>query len=241
MKRFLMPLLFTVLLVVSVLVYMYMLPKLVKDGGPLVSLLIFLAMLSIAFVIERTLTLRKAQGNSPLPQFITRVKKELMSGNLDAAMTVCDKQRGSAANVLKAGLVRYKQCLQEKLPKDKIVPETQQAIQEANALEVPLLERNLVALSTIASIGTMVGLLGTVIGMIRCFAAAASVGAVDATELAKGISEALINTAGGLFVAIFSIVLYNVFTTKVDSFNYMMDEASYETMQLLTSHAAETK
>jgi biopolymer transport protein ExbB len=241
MKRILMPLLFIVLLAVSILVYMYMVPDLVKRGGPLVALLIFLAMLSIAFVIERTLTLRKAQGVAPLPQFITRVKKELQNGNLDAAMAACDKQRGSAANVLKAGLVRYKQCIQEKLPKDKLVPETQQAIQEANALEVPLLERNLVALSTIASICTMVGLLGTVIGMIRCFAAAANVGAVDATELAKGISEALINTAGGLFVAIFSIVLYNVFTTKVDSFNYMMDEASYETMQLLTSHAADTK
>ncbi|HVP38774.1 MAG TPA: MotA/TolQ/ExbB proton channel family protein [Candidatus Saccharimonadales bacterium] len=241
MKRILMPLIFIVLLLVSIAVYVYVVPDLVRRGGPLVALLIYLAMLSIAFVIERTLTLRKAQGAAPLPQFITRVKKELLTGNLEGAMGVCDKQRGSAANVLKAGLVRYKQCIQERLPKEKIVPETQQAIQEANALEVPLLERNLVALSTIASICTMVGLLGTVIGMIRCFAAASNVGAVDATELAKGISEALINTAGGLFVAIFSIVLYNVFTTRVDGFNYMMDEASYETLQLLTSQVADSK
>jgi len=237
MKKFAMPLLFIALLAVSIAVYMYLVPDLVRRGGPLVAGLIFLAMLSIAFVIERTLTLRKAQGSQPLPVFITGVKRELMKGDLNKAMALCDQQRGSAANVLKAGLYRYKQLLDEKAPKEKIVPETQQAIQEANALEVPLLERNLVALSTIASICTMVGLLGTVIGMIRCFAAASNVGAVDATELAKGISEALINTAGGMFIAIFSIVLYNIFTTKVDNFNYMMDEASYETLQLLTSNA----
>jgi biopolymer transport protein ExbB len=232
-----MPLLFVSLLVISVLVYMFVVPPLVKAGGPLVSMLIFLAMLSVAFVIERMFTLQRAQGIQPIPIFITGVKRELMNGNIDQAMALCDKQRGSAANVLKAGLARYRQLIRENAPKEKIVPETQQAIQEANALEVPLLERNLVGLSTIASICTMVGLLGTVIGMIRCFAAASNVGAVDATALAKGISEALINTAGGLFVAIFSIVLYNVFTTRVDNFSYMMDEASYETMQLLTSHA----
>ncbi|MBI5835839.1 MAG: MotA/TolQ/ExbB proton channel family protein [Candidatus Eisenbacteria bacterium] len=241
MKRFLMPIVFITLLAVSIAVYAFMVPELVKKGGPLVAGLIYLGMLSIAFVIERYLTLRKAAGTAPLPQFLMGVKRELNNKNLPAAMALCDKQRGSAANVLKAGLIRYQQCLDEKLPKEKIVPETQQAIQEANALEVPLLERNLVALSTIASICTLVGLLGTVIGMIRCFAAASNVGAVDATELAKGISEALINTAGGLFIAIFAIVLYNVFTTKVDNFNYMMDEASYETLQLLTSNVADVK
>jgi biopolymer transport protein ExbB len=79
----------------------------------------------------------------------------------------------------------------------------------------------------------MVGLLGTVIGMIRSFSALGHTGSVDAVKLAIGISEALINTAGGLFVAIFSIVLYNVFVTMIDNFNYMMDEATLEVVEVL--------
>ena len=114
------------------------------------------------------------------------------------------------------------------------IQEVQKAMEEANMLEVPLLERNLIALATIASIATMVGLLGTVIGMIRSFAALGHTGSVDAVKLAVGISEALINTAGGLFVAIFSIVLYNVFVTMIDNFNYMMDEATLEVIEVLS-------
>jgi biopolymer transport protein ExbB len=98
-----------------------------------------------------------------------------------------------------------------------------------------------VALSTIASIGTMVGLLGTTVGMIRAFQALGQTGAVDAQKLSVGISEALINTALGLFVAIVGIVSFNVFTTKVDNFNYMMDEASYEAIQLLSASVADKK
>src|SRR5262249_24348884 len=100
---------------------------------------------------------------------------------------------------------------------------------------------NLIALSTIASIATMVGLLGTVIGMIRSFAALGHTGAVDASKLAIGISEALINTAGGLFVAISGVVAYNVFLTRAANFNYMMDEASYEAVQLLSASSGDSK
>jgi biopolymer transport protein ExbB len=142
---------------------------------------------------------------------------------------------------MRAGLDRYMNLRHESAPKDKIVAETQAAIQEASGLETPLLERNLIALSTIASIGTMVGLLGTTVGMIRAFSALGQSGAVDASKLAVGISEALVNTAGGLFVAILGIVMYNVFVTRVDSFNYMIDEASYEVLQLLTASAADKK
>ena len=103
-------------------------------------------------------------------------------------------------------------------------------------LEVPMLERNLVSLSTIASIGTMVGLLGTVIGMIRSFnAMAVAGGQPDAIQLSRGISEALINTAGGLVAGIGGIVSYNFFVTKIDNFTYMIDEASYAIIQSLAS------
>jgi biopolymer transport protein ExbB len=167
----------------------------------------------------------------------------LQQGNFDGALAACDKQRGTVANVLRAGIERYKQVLITESSTEKRLTETQRAIEEANALEVPLLERNLIALSTIASIATMVGLLGTTIGMIRAFKATGTRvgGVIDAQSLAVGISEALVNTAGGLLAAIVGIVAYNFFVNKVDAFNYTMDEATYEMLQLMKSREAEKK
>jgi biopolymer transport protein ExbB len=248
MNRFLVPLGFLAAFVISVTLWWFM-PELVgeqighqlKEAGPLVSSLIMLLILQISFVIERLLSLRKAQGRGSMPDFLNNVRKRLHAGDVPGALQLCAQQRGSAANVMRAGLERYSLLKNEGAPKDKIVAETQAAIQEASGLETPLLERNLIALSTIASIATMVGLLGTVMGMIRSFAALGTSGAVDASKLAIGISEALINTAGGLFVAILGIVMYNVFVTRVDSFNYMMDEASYEVLQLLAASASDKR
>ena len=242
MGRFIVPLGFVLAVAISITLW-WNLPALgpvgeqMKQGGYLVAALILLVILQTTFIIERIWSLKKAQGRGPLPEFLGNVRKRLHAGDIAGAVKLCAQQRGSAANVIRAGLERYQQLREEGAPKEKVVAETQAAIQEANGLEVPLLERNLIALSTIASIATMVGLLGTVIGMIRSFAALGHTGAVDATKLAVGISEALINTAGGLFVAIAGIVAYNVFVTRVDNFNYMMDEASYEAVQLLASTA----
>jgi biopolymer transport protein ExbB len=244
MNRMIVPLGFILASVVSFLLWWNM-PMLgpvgvqMKEGGPLVAALILLVILQTAFIIERLWSLRRAQGRGSLPDFLNNVRKRLHAGDIQGAIDLCGQQRGSAANVIRAGLERYSQLLAENAPKEKIVAETQAAIQEANGLEVPLLERNLIALSTIASIATMVGLLGTTIGMIRSFSALGHTGAVDASKLAVGISEALINTAGGLFVAIAGIVAYNVFVTRVDNFNYMMDEASYEAVQLLSASIGE--
>ncbi len=246
MSRFIVPLGFTLALAVSVAIW-WNLPAIgpigeqMKQGGPLVSLLIMLLILETAFVIERIWSLKKAQGTGSMPEFLNNVRKKLHEGDVDGAIQLCGQQRGSAANVIRAGLERYQRVRTEGATREKIVADTQAAIQEANGLEVPLLERNLIALSTIASIGTMVGLLGTTVGMIRSFAALGHSGAVDAQKLAIGISEALINTAGGLFIAIVGIVMYNVFVTRVDNFNYMMDEASYEAVQLLASATHERK
>jgi biopolymer transport protein ExbB len=246
MSRFIVPLGFILALVVAILVW-WNFPLLgpigeqMKAGGPLVAMLVLLLILETAFIIERTWSLKKAQGTGSMPEFLNNVRKKLHSGDVDGAIQLCGQQRGSAANVIRAGLERYQTVRAEGAPREKIVADTQAAIQEANGLEVPLLERNLIALSTIASVATMVGLLGTVLGMIRSFAALGTSGAVDAQKLAIGISEALINTAGGLAIAIVGIVTYNVFVTRVDNFNYMMDEASYEAVQLLASTTLERK
>jgi biopolymer transport protein ExbB len=237
----------TILIVVATVVawavYEYTLPKFIKDGGPLVISLIVLIIMVFTFIIERLLTLRKAQGRGSLAVFLKNVHQNINVGQIDAAIEACDQQRGSCANILRTGLERYKSLRQEKTitTSKQLSDEVQKSIQEAMMLEVPLLEKNLVALSTIASISTMVGLLGTVIGMIRAFAAMAHAGAPDAVQLALGISEALINTAGGLIGGIGGILAYNFFTTKVDNFTYMIEEASYSIVQSIALQEPEKK
>jgi len=224
-------------------IYEYFLPGFIKDGGALVILLVALVIMLIAVVVERWLTLKKANGKSSLTVFLKNVQQAVNTGDIDAAIAACDKQRGSCANVLRAGLEKYKIVVEEgevKGQKD-LMESIQSSIEEATMLEVPMLERNLVMMSTIASIGTMVGLLGTVIGMIRSFAAMSRAGAPDAIQLALGISEALINTAGGLVAGIGGIVCYNFFTTTIDNFTYMIDEASYSIIQSLASRRPHKK
>ena len=217
------------------------LPEYLQRGGPIVGILIALSVMLLAYILERLFTLRRARGQMSVQVFFTRLVDSLRKEDYSGAVAACDKQRGSCANVLRAGVERYSQVMGDTtLNTDKRIEETQRAIEEANSLEVPLLERNLIALSTIASIATMVGLLGTTIGMIRAFQATghAAGGVIDATQLATGISEALVNTAGGLFNAIVGIVAYNFFVNKVDSFNYTIDEASYEVVQLFKTREA---
>jgi len=209
----------------------------VYQGGPLVVVLITILLMLIAFVAERFISLYKvAKGKSSVQVFFKNLITLLQADNYDGALAACDKQRGTTANVLRAGIERYRQIRDDKsIDNEKKITMTQAAIDEANALEGPLLERNLIALSTIASIATMVGLLGTTIGMIRAFAATGNVegGVIDATQLAVGISEALINTAGGLISGILGIFFYNFFVNKVDAFNYTTDEATFEVLQIL--------
>lgn len=210
-----------------------LLPEYIKQGGYLVALLIMLSIMSVTFTLERLFTLNRARGREPAPTFMRKLRQKIDALDVEGAAEMCSRQRGSLANVLRAGLDRYAVVRNAPIDRQAKLQEVQKAMEEANMLEVPLLERNLIALATIASIATMVGLLGTVIGMIRSFAALGHAGSVDAVKLAIGISEALINTAGGLFVAIFSIVLYNVFVTMIDNFNYMMDEATLEVIEVL--------
>jgi biopolymer transport protein ExbB len=213
----------------------------VYTGGIVVPILITLTLMDLTLVFERLFSLRKANGRASITSFLKGVQGNLMAGKIDEAIKACDAQRGSAANIIRTGLERYKLVMTEKkLDAEKKLAETQRAIEEATSLETPLLERNLVALSTIASIATKFGLLGTVVGMIRAFTALAAVGGTpDAIQLSIGISEALINTALGLLAAIIGIVAYNYFVTKVDNFTYMIDEASYNVVQILHARTNE--
>ena len=227
--------LMVVAFVVAFAIYEYLLPDFIRDGGYLVVALVALTIMVTTFIVERLLSLRKAQGKESLTTFLRAVQKAINEKDINGAIDACDRQRGSCANIIRTGLERYKIVSEsgDVKTQNEVMEEVQHSIEEAMMLEVPLLERNLVALSTIASVSTMVGLLGTVLGMIRSFQAMARAGSPDAIQLSLGISEALINTAGGLIAAIAGILAYNYFTTKVDNFTYMIDEASYSIVQSL--------
>jgi biopolymer transport protein ExbB len=209
----------------------------IYEGGIIVPLLIGLLLMVIVFSIERFLTIRRALGNGSIADFIRKVQYHLANRNVDAALAECDKQRGSVGNVMKAGLRRYKDMINNtEFNMEQKVASIQQEVEEATALELPMLQKNLVFLSTIVSLGTLVALLGTVLGMIRSFAALGEEGGAGAaSNLAVGISEALYNTALGIGTSALALVMYNVFTTKIDSITYGIDESGFTLTQSFAS------
>lgn len=208
----------------------------IYTGGPLVAILLSFVLLGITFSVERYFSITKAQGKNNPEKFIKELTDLLATGQLEEANALCDKQRGSIGNVMKAGISRFQKVQNDpEFSAPAKIAEVQRAIDEQMNLETPLLEKNLVILSTVASISTMVGLLGTTIGMIRAFQALAESGTVSAVQLSIGISEALYNTAGGLLGAIIAIVAYNFFTTKVDNFVYIIDEGILNVSEIFTA------
>ncbi|HXB12486.1 MAG TPA: MotA/TolQ/ExbB proton channel family protein [Bacteroidia bacterium] len=201
-------------------------------GGVIVPLLIGILLIVFTFAIERFITIRMARGNGAVEPFVRKVRGMLSNGQMDEAIAECDKQKGSVANVIRSGLLKYSQVEKEtNLDKEAKVAAIQKSLEEATALELPMLSKNLVIISTCASISTLVGLLGTVLGMIKAFAALAQAGAPDAIGLANGISEALINTMLGIGAAALGIVFYNLFNNLIDSLTYGMDEAGFSIVQ----------
>lgn len=207
-------------------------------GGIIVPLLIGCLLTVVTFVIERFLTIGKATGKGNISEFIRKVQYHLANKNVDAALAECDKQQGSVGNVMKAGLRKYKEMLTTgDLSTDQKVLNIQKEVEEATALELPMLEKNLVFLSTIASVATLLGLLGTVVGMIGAFSALGEGegGGDNAAKLSVGISEALYNTALGIGTSALAIIMYNIFTTKIDGITYGIDESGFTLTQSYAS------
>ena len=151
---------------------------------------------------------------------------------MEAAQALCDKQRGSVANVVGATLQTYREMEQNsELDKDQKVLAIQKSLEEATALELPMLQQNLPIIGTITTLGTLMGLLGTVIGMIRSFAALSAGGGTDSVALSTGISEALINTAFGILTGALAVISYNYFTNKIDKLTYSLDEVGFSIVQ----------
>jgi len=206
-------------------------------GGIIIPILLGMFLMVLTFSIERLLTISKALGSGSIADFIRKVQYHLANRNVDAAMAECDKQRGSVANVMRAGLRRYKEMTtNNELNTDQKVLAIQKEVEEATALELPMLQKNLVFLSTITSVGTLVALLGTVMGMIRSFSALGQGGGAGAAAaLAIGISEALYNTALGIGTSAIALIMYNIFTTKIDSITYGIDESGFTLAQSFAS------
>ncbi len=209
----------------------------VYKGGYIVPVLIGMLMMTITFGIERLITITRAKGKGSVQKFVQKIVHILPTGNIAQAIAECDKQKGSVANVVKAGLVKFNELQNSSLDPDKKVVLVQKDISETTQLEMPMLERNLVILATIVSIATLLGLLGTVMGMIKAFAALATAGAPDSVGLANGISEALINTALGIGTSALAIILYNYFTSAIDSLTHAIDETSFSIIQNFTAGA----
>ena len=165
------------------------------------------------------------------------VKAALAKGDIEGAQALCKKQRGSVANVVANALIKYKEMDQNTiLTKEQKLTSLQQAVEEATAMEMPALQQNLPIVATLTTLGTLVGLLGTVMGMIKSFSAlGAGGGSVDSMALSVGISEALINTAFGIATGAFAVISYNYYTNKIDHLTYAIDEIGFSIVQTFSA------
>jgi len=202
--------------------------EIMDKGGILMWPILACSIIGLAIVIERFVSLRRATIDTR--EFMDTMRQVLRQNRIQDAVTVCEDTDAPVARILKAGILKHNR------PKEDI----REAIENAGHLEIPRLERYLSALATCASIAPLLGLLGTVQGMIKCFAQIQNKrGQVNPADLAEGISNALITTAGGLSVAIPLLVLHNYFVSRVDNMVVEMEISSSELIELLTKHQGE--
>ena len=178
-----------------------------RQGGVCMHPLLFFSVLALAVIIERFIVYHKAKIN--VNEFLTRIRRALLvNRNVKEAVKVCEQHRGPVASVMKAGLLRYGHSRED----------IEKTVENAALYELDRLERRLGVLATTSNVAPMLGFLGTVTGMIKSFAALASEGLTNPGAVAAGISEALITTAAGLFIAIPAQLAYNWYITKINRF-----------------------
>ena len=207
-------------------------------GGPIVPILLTFMITVVVFSFERYFVLKKASGSGNLDNFVNTVRGYLNRNEINAALEECDRQQGSVGNVVKEGLTTYKALEHDNtMNKEQKLVALGKSLEEATTLEMPMLEKNMMILSTLGTVATIVALLGTVIGMIKAFSALGSGGGTpDSAALSVGISEALINTALGIGTSAVAIILYNFFTSKIDGLTYKIDEIGMSIQQSFAEH-----
>ncbi|MDE7160657.1 MAG: MotA/TolQ/ExbB proton channel family protein [Muribaculaceae bacterium] len=200
----------------------------VYKGGFIVPILMTLLLTVIVLSVERWIAISSASGKGNTTKFVADIKADLAANKIDAAMQRCKQQKGSVASVVYNTLVKYKEMdANDTLSKEQKLTTLRNEVEEATALEMPSLSQNLPIIATLTTLGTLVGLLGTVMGMIKSFQALANSGSPDSTELSTGISEALVNTAFGIATGAFAVISYNFFTNKIDNLSYAIDEIGF--------------
>ncbi|MBO6189941.1 MAG: MotA/TolQ/ExbB proton channel family protein [Alloprevotella sp.] len=208
----------------------------VYKGGFVVPLIWLQLFTVVALAIERFFALRTAYGKKNLAKFVSEIKAALRSGDLKKANALCDEQKGSVANVVGATLRKYAEMeANTELNKDQKVLAIQKELEESTALEMPTMQENLPIIGTIVTLGTLTGLFGTVLGMIRSFSAMGTEGGADSSALSTGISEALVNTASGIATGALAVIAYNYFTNKIDRLTFALDEVGFSIVQTFNS------
>ena len=198
---------------------------LMQKGGPLMYLILICSIISFTVIVERIITLGRAKID--LTAFMSKILESVRRNRIMEAIETCDSTQSPVANIIKSGLLKQSASRQE-------IKET---MEEAALVEVPKLEKNLNILATLAHVTPLIGLLGTVTGMVQAFQIiqekAGALNPVSPGDLAGGIWEALLTTVGGLSVAIPTLVAYNFLVTKVDGFVINMERAAMELVQVL--------
>ncbi|MCH5327383.1 MAG: MotA/TolQ/ExbB proton channel family protein [Coprobacter sp.] len=204
----------------------------IYKGGVIVPVLQTLLLTVFVLSIERAFAIGSAYGKGNLTKFVQNIKAALAESDIKKAQDLCEKQGGSVANVVTSVLNKYVEMEgNTELAKEQKLSYIQKEVEEATALELPTLEQNLAVVATMTTLGTLVGLLGTVLGMIKSFQALATTGAPDSVALSTGISEALVNTAFGIATGAFAVISYNFFTSKIDKITYCIDEVGFTIVQ----------
>lgn len=181
---------------------------------------------AVAIILEKFWCLHKIKIDTQ--EFLAAILEKMKRHQVKEALQICDTTNSPISNILKAGILKY----------DRQRIQIKEAIEDASLYEIPRLEKNLSLLATIAHISPLLGLLGTVTGMVRCFqtiqAKATAFSPVSPGNLAGGIWEALLTTVAGLVVAIPTYVAYNYLVSRINNFILEMEKASTELVNFLT-------
>jgi len=202
--------------------------EIMAQGGILMWPIMLCSIIALAITIERFFSLRRADIDTR--EFMDTMRQVLKQNRIQEAVEICDETNAPVARIMKAGILKHNR------PKDDI----REAIEDAGRFEIPRLERYLSGLATCSTIAPMLGLLGTVQGMIKAFAKIQNMrGQVNPSDLAEGIGNALVTTAAGLTVAIPCLIAYNYFVTRVEGMVIEMEASSSELIELITRHRGE--
>jgi len=195
-------------------------------GGPVMWPILLCSIFAMAIILEKFWHVNKISID--MQQFLGSVLDKMKHHQVKEALEICEKTKSPISHILKAGILKY----------DRPRPQIKEAIEDASLYEIPRLEKNLSMLATIAHISPLLGLLGTVTGMVRCFqtiqAKATSFHPVSPGDLAGGIWEALLTTVAGLIVAIPTFIIYNYLVSRINNFVLEMEKASTELVNFLT-------